>query len=323
MKRAEEIREIINDEFRGTLFLEEETVPIMHAANFLENAEIGKEVIPYNVLIESSDYYEGKEYLFCFLSAIKKLFPDKRVGLIDGEELLEKLSASDNTINNYSVIGIEAVFENPETSQQELFTQWLKSTPEIIKIVCIEGTDADNWLKSNEDIYYRLLPHQNHIELHPAGPENIYAALIRMLEEKEYMLTDSFRDQIEQYILDVYPNADLRKEEFIKDLYERIIRNLWNKGIEDISKIDEDCVPLYHKNRPVKTENVDYDTAALLCNRVWDKTGNADWINEQGEYNILLMSLSTFGAGNIVWRYQDGDKQNQYEYFYQLEPVDL
>ena len=139
----------------------------------------------------------------------------------------------------------------PSLDQRRKLGSLIQQIPEVIFCMCISTTDLERALKCDDHLYYRVF--SEHIHIDCANASVITSRFLEDLRGRGYETTDAFVNDIKEYISVVYPKADLKNDEFIDDLRNRILRNHYGNGNETM-QIGESSVPYYVK--PEITQNI-------------------------------------------------------------------
>ncbi|MCD8109611.1 MAG: AAA family ATPase [Clostridiales bacterium] len=112
-----------------------------------------------------------------------------------------------------------------------------------LPVIAYGSKDFVDFIREDEDIYYRFFAH--HIYLEPTCVAEITRMFFEEMEMDGFTLTDAFHREICTYINTVYPKADLKGREFVKDLVNRVLVSYYLSPEGGV--IGKRCVPFYHK----------------------------------------------------------------------------
>ena len=88
---------------------------------------------------------------------------------------------------------------------------------------------------------------KNRLSIDNMSNKEIYDAVLKIMRASGINSSLSFRNQLKDYIECVYPEHELKNNDFIENLFEWMVTlSFRNKGYGD--SFDSDCIPLYHKS---------------------------------------------------------------------------
>lgn len=111
-----------------------------------------------------------------------------------------------------------------------------------------------SYLRENDELYYRFFAH--HITVKDVPVEEIPAAVYREIEKEQLQYTEEFKKELEIYIADVYPKADLKGKDFVLDLMNRILTAYYTNPCGELT---EDCIPFHRPRRSFEDISKDLD----------------------------------------------------------------
>lgn len=239
------VAKAISEEFRYYYLTEETKEHILSFFYFILHTEKQKEYVPYNILLTSHNREHMLEFSDCLQKVAQKVLGKvKKIGHMTETEFLSSESLPKETkllfIDGFSLSASEA---------WKLKAEELSKRPEMICIVMASYEDAQACRESNMHLFYRIL--SDHFSIFDYNEKDICFRILQELKVEAYKVSDAFVEGIGQYVETVYPKADLKGMEFIRDLQRRIKQLYFSKKIPD-KTIGEECIPFYRKKTEVK-----------------------------------------------------------------------
>ena len=328
---------------------------ITRLSNILKVKTTATSDIPFNMLLMYDDEEESQKFTADLARYISAHFNNRPVYVCNEAELDER-DIIKHWRKNACAILINADTEHSIHQRKELGAM-IEQMPDVIFCMCISDEETKRALQQDDHLYYRV--YAEHIHIYSENASVITTRFLNALSNRGFEVTESFKNDIADYIRVVYPKADLKKTAFINDLLRRVINNHYGSGNET-SCINESSVPFYIKENaegvntvektptlieeadpPVASEQPSVpETTDTLAQEISQKKKrppkkkknkiqlNDDYnkdIPRKGSKraktcNVVLLSLSIF-AREITEStyYYEGEEGGTY--IYQMEPV--
>ena len=215
-------------------------------------------------------------------------------------------------------------------------TEAFSGYPHIVKILCAPEEVIRTRFYPEEHLYYRVF--RNHIVFRKMDEKEILRILFSMLRKDGYTWTDSFYSLMGSYTDAVYKNADLQEDQFVRDLYERIVTAYFQFNEKLDCCLDESCVPYYSGRQEAIRALHDQSGSEPVPELVLGSGSGQQpsvmkipHIDDSGtpaadtgdHKNILLLALSTFPGRDLqdsFFSFSEAGIKKQ-SYVYQMEPV--
>lgn len=306
------LEQVIKDKFEGFYLSEKEmdslrTVLLFHAYN--QSKFPGTHM---NLLLISEDEDRSNDFIERLVSALGILIDNNNLGIkIPESELIKNPSLIQKHSGSKQVFVIDKCISEVPANWNVLMKAY-EYNPKDFKIICANKDVEEIRFKAYEHIYYRVF--NKRIYLRNYSAEDAREAILKLLNDNKYIsaISDDFKVAIKDYINTVYPKADLKKDAFVKDLFNRIV------SIASEEYVDESGITLIAKHVPFYKKSVNE-------NEIETKTESFDVVKPRNVIstnddvtNVLLLSLST----------AEGLRPSKYSYNgkffdgnYQLDPV--
>ena len=247
LKKSEEnrTRKLIRAAFDGYA-LDNDTFDAVEAfLYFLGNRKTTDPEYPYHILLVSDAEERCSAFCGCLFTAAKQVCgSEDAVVSVSEEELLHAGSMFAALAENRSVILIRNCTMR-DTEKWNAVQSVLEKTTHATVIVMTSVENAARLREENDNLYHRVLA--KHITVYPETYEDMLLLLLSRLEKGGYTVSTAFKNEIADYLYEIYPDrAVLRGKAFFDDLCRRIIsRYLEHPHPQKI--IGSDCVPHYIK----------------------------------------------------------------------------
>lgn len=127
--------------------------------------------------------------------------------------------------------------------------------PSCVVIACGDKSFVD-YLRHNDEMYYRFFAHHVYIQSKPKS--SVRDKVISALKKEGFKQSVAFVSELTEYIRVVYPKADLRGDDFIKDLVNRILVDYFVRdGKSKLLKPEN--IPFYRTPRSFESITRDLD----------------------------------------------------------------
>lgn len=123
--------------------------------------------------------------------------------------------------------------------------EFAKKNPEVALIVVANSEVYNLVFSRNTELYYRIFGH--HVYLNNSDPETYLRDVITQLKDASFKVDRTFEVELTKYFNVVYPKAELRRNEFVVDLFRRITSLYYCKERENRT-LTVDCIPKYNAN---------------------------------------------------------------------------
>ncbi len=320
------IREKIDDK---NLYLKEMDFNILtRGAVMLYNHLTVKDAFNSNVTVCAESQEESNKYGEILAESIVKFTAELIEGYLvcDEEEFYETSNwekACERCpfliVRNYEAKNPDKLFEILEGIEKKGWS---------LSILLCMTTDTAEKLKQYEKQDYRLFNYLcgYKVIVSELDNEDIYKFVLNKLEAAKFSMTDAFCTRLQSYIDVIYPEACLKKEEFVNDLIQRIYQIYYQK-ISTVKRLDVGDVP-YSKKLEIALEKHDDETntqeGEMSINEAVQETHFTDLENRK---NVLILSMSTLPKKKNCSQYyiieEDDSGKKKYQAFSgvsQLEP---
>lgn len=214
-----------------------------------------------NILLVSEDWERQKEFANKLIEILNQMNRNLSTEIAlkaywyKESELIYNLTSltEEHTVKRIFVIH-DCVEEEP--SDWEEIKRAYQANDRDLKIVCVNHAVANERFRKDEHLYYRVLNKQ--LTLREYSAEDAIKTLFSRIEnEKDSLeMTEEFREGIRAYIETVYLKADLRKQQFVNDVYRRIVDKIMQDPISDgVVILGAKHIPFYRK--PVEKTNIE------------------------------------------------------------------
>lgn len=203
--------------------------------------------VPYNVLLVCDEPDRRIKFLEGLSKYLERVVPGVHGISLIQEEQLRSAERNLEQVQNRGMVLAVVCTDSEAADSTERIEQILESYPSMTKIICVTKRQEKNRFQGNEKLYWRLL--RTHFYIRDLTIEEVEEAIEQRL--LAYLLTDEFRKGLKKYNQTVYPKASLQNDEYVDDLYDRIISKYQkrerNAGEGQEKVLDEFCVPYYHE----------------------------------------------------------------------------
>lgn len=306
-----EISEALAKAFEGKYYRFSEWERAGYVLTYLTKRDISENV-PFNVLIQMPSW-PGRALDYCqrLVSAGESLglFAEKKkrgllkqivtggVRFFHEEEILQGDEDYDKLLENCDMVIIDSAGYQA-TPEWDEFAKTIEKHPDTVVVLCADKNTIDTRFRLNEHLYYRVFADDFHISLSEYNADDATYAILQMLKDKGLDFTDEFVEAMHTYNTVIYPDADLRNEDYVQDMYYRIYRKHTASGADDIINVND--IPYSTKMEILRAEQEIQDEEAESSEEKEEITEECleyVSIENKSNVNILLTALSTF-AGN-------------------------
>ena len=231
---------------------------ITRLSNILKVKTTATNDIPFNMLLTYDEEEECQKFITDLARYISAHFNNRPVYLCNEAELDER-EVIKHWRKNACAIIINADNIHSIEQRKELGAM-IEQMPDVIFCMCISDENSKRALQQDDHLYYRV--YAEHIHIYSADAAVITTRFLNALSERGFEVTESFKNDIADYIRVVYPKADLKKAAFINDLLRRVINNHYGSGYET-SFINETAVPFYIKEVAENANTVEKSPAPI------------------------------------------------------------
>ena len=318
-----EIEKIIEEEFSGFYLTDEERAELVNTVAF---HTINQEKFPgshRNLLLVYEDEYRLNSFVEKMVTVIERIIGTKNIGRkIEESTLSKRPEFLKNDGSNKKIYVITGCIETEPENWMQIRKAY-ESNPKDLKIICVTK-EAEFRLKKDEHVYYRVF--NKRLPLRDYSWEDAYISLMDKIKKNDYHMecSEEFCNGIREYIKAVYDGADLKRQVFVDDVYDRIVNTI------DAKEFAEEGITLYEKHVPYyRKKTVDNLEALAQIEKdadeyIFDKYQNffsqVDSEKEDGsEINICLMALSDMGSVAYGKRSTLKSDDNNITYYYQQE----
>lgn len=258
-------KKILNivDEFKKFSLSEHDLKEVEQFFRFkLRYAEGHKKALRYNLLVQCDNDSEAVRFLKEIEAGLKKLGVLSKKSLIKTESEMEDKPPSKYPLE-CSLLGIHdcspimkdsvgivssVIRGSLQLEKQKKDLNWnlitkLASYVPDCTIVAVGPKGFIDYIKEKDEWYYRFFAHR--IFIKSMTVEEIVKAVYCGIRSEELVVTNNFKEAIEQYINVVYPKADLKDAAFVDDLLNRIFVNYYLAPTD--GQLSANHVPFYRK----------------------------------------------------------------------------
>lgn len=222
-------------------FVREYTSPHWEESLVLHN-----HYVIFNDYDENIDDFSTKLY-----RALKKEKPESFSGIIDEEVLLSNPQRLQQKTFNRNYLLFVTNCKDSEMDENDS-EQWetvrkITETPNAPTIIlCTTKAIFEKRFRGNDALYHRFFTRETRIVFkEDFAPEEIHSLLNEEIDiQLPFQRTDEFDARMTDYLKDVYPKADLKRQDFIEDMLRRINALYYQKGLDN-ELLTEACVPFW------------------------------------------------------------------------------
>ena len=216
-----------------------------------------REKLSCNFLIHCEDPVRFRLFMKDFIYALCEIIPEltlaedenayEKISILSEQSFLDNSETILNVIKEKKIVAIYDCRQRLSRNSEEIWGQFLQSfddTSSVCKIISASEDVIRGRFKDNEHLYYRLF--RNHIYVDNMSKEEVYNETIDLLEKENLQSSDEFNSGLKEYIDTVYKSADLKNQQFINDLVQRILLNYYGAE-ETMGVLTEKQIPFYRK----------------------------------------------------------------------------
>lgn len=210
-----------------------------------------------NFLIHCEDPVRSRLFIKDFASVLLELISktnsdeevktDEMVSILSEQRFLNNSENILNVMKEKNIVAIYDCCQRLSRNSGAIWEQFLQSfddTSSVCKIISASEDVIRCRFKDNEHLYYRLF--RNHIYVDNMSKEEVYDRTTNLLGWENLHSSDEFNSGLKEYIDTVYKSADLKNQQFINDLVQRILLNYYGEE-ETMGVLTEKQIPFYRK----------------------------------------------------------------------------
>lgn len=254
----------------------------------------GKSDVAENLMIVCENQEEG----VLLARELSDIIKDNKEGIIYSEysvdDMLDRIA--EDTLPNSDIIIMKDVndLQNPNWIGAE---KYLSESTSIIKIMVVCNDIAKSIYKESQHVFYRVF--SDHLFLDKFTVEEITDTVVYRLTRLGYKCGDDFIAALREYNATIVPKADLEDGIYIKDLFDRIIRNIAHNAFDTI-ELGEEVIPYYVKETSEEIIPVEI-------------TEESETTSEEKTENVLEATLEEETERNALIESKTGEKEFQYK----------
>lgn len=210
-------------------------------------------LVLHNHYVIFNDYDENiDDFATTLYRALKKEKPETFSGIITEEVLLSNPQRLQQKAFNRNYFLFVTDCKDSEMDDEDS-AQWeavrkITETPNAPTIFLVTTREIfEKRFRGNDALYHRFFTRETRIIFkEDFAPEEIHSLLNEEIDvQLPFQRTDEFDDRLSAYLKDVYPKADLKRQDFIEDMLRRINALYYQKGLDD-ELLTEACVPFWN-----------------------------------------------------------------------------